>query len=55
MQTRTFLICDDNSENFFIGRFTRTENEVKPELWNLPIGDFLPGEGPGISFTRESQ
>ena len=54
MEKRTFLICDDNSENFFVSRFTRTEDQVKPELWALEIGNFLPGSEPNMSVTRES-
>tara|TARA_R110000803_G_scaffold182509_2_gene244861 strand:+ start:147 stop:323 length:177 start_codon:yes stop_codon:yes gene_type:complete len=52
-EKRTFLICDDDSENFFVGRFTRQRGEVKPELWSLKIGQFIPGETANMSITRE--
>lgn len=54
METRTFLICDDEHEDFIVGRITRTQDEVIPELWDLPIGDFYQCEQPNRSFTRES-
>ncbi|MEO2141041.1 MAG: hypothetical protein ABGX63_02550 [bacterium] len=52
MEYRTFELCDDVSENFIVGRITRAKHEVKPELWNLEVGDFLNGEMPGFCFLR---
>ena len=46
-QKKTFLICDDTSENYFVGRFTRTNRQIKPELQRLEIGEELE-----ISETR---
>jgi hypothetical protein len=40
-ETRTFVFCDDNSDNYFNGRFTRSQNELKPEYWALKIGDYI--------------
>lgn len=40
-ETRTFDMIDDNSENFFVGQIIRMKHEVKPELWNLRIGQYL--------------
>ena len=40
-EMRTFDIIDDNSESLFIGTFSRTQEQVKPELWALQIGDYL--------------
>ena len=39
--TRTFLLTDDNHPNYFVGRITRKQSEIKPELWELEIGDYL--------------
>lgn len=44
---KTFLICDDKSDNYFVGRFTRTDSQLKPELQRLEIGEELE-----ISETR---
>ena len=52
-ETRVFQICEDRSENYFVGRMTRRQDEVKPELWNLPVGGFLVGLDPYIGFMRE--
>jgi hypothetical protein len=54
MEKRTFLICDDDSENFFVGRFTRQQDEVRPELWRLEVGQFTPGRTANMSITREN-
>ena len=40
-QKKTFLICDDTSDNYFVGRFTRTDSQIKPELQRLEIGQEL--------------
>ena len=53
IETRTFEMIDDNSENFVVGRITRAENEIKPELWNLGIGCILDtGNGRGFMRSR---
>lgn len=46
-QKKTFLICDDTSDNYFVGRFTRTNSQIKSELQRLEIGEELE-----ISETR---
>ena len=52
-ETRTFLMIDDDNENYFVGRVTRSKNEIKPELWNLGIGCFLDtGNGRGFMRSR---
>lgn len=50
MEYKTFYLCDDASENFFTGRITRAKHEVKPELWGLKPGDYLPSGQPGLGF-----
>lgn len=50
-ETRTFEIIDDARENFIVGRFTRSQNEVKPEVWNLNIGQYL-NIGGGRAYLR---
>lgn len=53
-ETRTFLMCDDDSPDFFVGRITRTQKEIIPELWNLPIGNYLNStKRPNRSWLRE--
>ena len=46
-QKKTFLICDDTSDDYFVGRLTRTDSQIKPELQRLEIGEELE-----ISETR---
>jgi hypothetical protein len=41
-ETRTFLLCDDESADYYVARICRTEAEVKPELWNLGSAETLP-------------
>ena len=53
MEVRTFLICDDKSENYFVGRFSRTEDQVKPRLWQLEPGDYLQGKEDHMGIIRE--
>tara|TARA_R110002124_G_scaffold179900_2_gene347434 strand:- start:9 stop:188 length:180 start_codon:yes stop_codon:yes gene_type:complete len=40
--SKQFLIWDDNSPNGFVARFSRTDNEIIPELALLEIGDTYP-------------
>ena len=37
MMEKTFLLFDDNSPNYFIGR--RTASQLKPEFQNMKIGE----------------
>ena len=53
-ECRTFFIIDDNSSNFYVGRFTRTQDEVKPELWALEPGEYLAIDT-SRAYTRSSQ
>ena len=41
LEFRTFLITDDKAESYFVGRITRPQDQVKPEVWRLNIGDCL--------------
>jgi len=54
MEKRIFLLCDDKSEQLFVGRIVRTANQVTPELWELNVGDYLHGAAPSLGFLRES-
>ena len=38
---RTFLLCDDESPDYFVTRITRAQDEVKPELWRLGSAEHL--------------
>jgi hypothetical protein len=49
--TRTFLMFDDTSHNFYVGRITRSQDQIKPELWNLEIGQCLT-TSPTTGFQR---
>ena len=42
MEKRRFFIVDDTNENFYVAQFERAEKEVKPELWALKPGEYLP-------------
>jgi len=44
---KQFLIWDDNSPNGFVARFSRTDDEIIPELAILEVGDTYP-----LSDTR---
>tara|TARA_R110002096_G_scaffold119381_1_gene258595 strand:- start:471 stop:626 length:156 start_codon:yes stop_codon:yes gene_type:complete len=39
---KQFLIWDDDSPNGFVARFSRTDNEIIPELTSLEVGDTYP-------------
>ena len=41
-ERRTFLLCDDRHPDYFVARMTRAEDEVKPEIWAIPLGGYLP-------------
>ena len=47
MKKKLFYICDDESENYYVGRIYRSDNEIKDELKNLKVGEILE-----ISETR---
>ena len=51
-EVRTFLICDDTSSNYFVGRFSRTANQVKVQVWELEIGDYLQGKEDHMGIMR---
>ena len=53
-EVRIFLICDDKSENYFVGRFSRSEDQVKSRVWRLGIGDYLQGGQENMGIMRES-
>jgi len=38
----TFYLCDDLSDNFYVGRISRKKEELIPELANLKIGNIFP-------------
>ncbi len=38
---KTFLLFDDDHPNFYVGSMTRTDEQIKPALRNLKIGDIL--------------
>ena len=44
---KSFLICDDKSENLFVGRLIRTDNQLNDRIKKLEIGDIYP-----LSKTR---
>ena len=44
---KSFLICDDKSENLFVGRLIRTDNQLNDHIKKLGIGDIYP-----LSKTR---
>ncbi len=50
---KTFLLIDDNHENFFVGKFTRTDSEIMPSLRALDIGEVM-NTGNGRGIQRES-
>ena len=35
---KSFLICDDKSENLFVGRLIRTDNQLNDHIKKLEIG-----------------
>tara|TARA_R110002167_G_scaffold33470_2_gene107576 strand:+ start:247 stop:405 length:159 start_codon:yes stop_codon:yes gene_type:complete len=39
---KTFLICDDKSENLFVGRLIRTDNQLNEHVKKLEIGGIYP-------------
>lgn len=52
---KTFLLIDDNHPDFYVGRFSRENYEIKPELQKLKIGDILNiTPFPGRAIQRES-
>ena len=40
-----FLMCDDKSEDYFVGQFSRYPHQVRPEYAALNPGDYLPTSG----------
>ena len=40
-EQKVFLLIDDNYPNFYVGRFSRKDSEIKPELQALKIVDIL--------------
>jgi hypothetical protein len=38
---KTFLFCDDRSENFFISKIVRRDSDIKSEFSKLKIGEIL--------------
>jgi len=52
METRTFYICDDDSDQLYVAKIVRKQDEVKPELWYLKIGDTYEPEGSSQYFMR---
>ena len=36
---KMFYLCDDESENYFIARIYRSDDEIKDELKNLKVGE----------------
>ena len=44
---KMFYLCDDESENYFVARIYRSDDEIKDELKNLKVGEILE-----ISETR---
>jgi hypothetical protein len=38
-KTKTYLLCDDNNPDLYVGRITRTRAEVTPEIWALKVGE----------------
>ena len=36
---KVFYICDDNSENLFVGKIKRTNDQLKKDVAELNIGD----------------
>ena len=44
---KSFLICDDKSENLFVGSLIRTDNQLNDHIKKLEIGDIYP-----LSKTR---
>ncbi len=37
---KMFYLCDDESENYFVARIYRSDDEIKDELKNLKVGEF---------------
>jgi hypothetical protein len=52
-EIREFWLCDDKSENYYVGRVFRKQTEVKPELWDLEPGEEYEIAG-SIRFCRAS-
>ena len=53
---KTFLICDDNSPKYYIGQFSRTNSELKPNsiLRTLKVGSITSEDcKKGIHLMRE--
>ena len=40
-QKKTFLICDDTSDNYFVDRLISTDSQIEPELQRLKVGEEL--------------
>ena len=36
---KMFYLCDDESENYFVARIYRSDDEIKDELKNLKVGE----------------
>jgi len=36
---KMFYLCDDKSENYFVARIYRSDDEIKDELKNLKVGE----------------
>jgi len=51
-ETRIFLLCDDSHPNLYVGRVSRTRDEVDKKMWSLEIGETLAGAG-NIYVMRE--
>lgn len=49
---KTFLLLDDDSPDIYVGRFSRTDEQIIPALQKLEIGDWI-NTGPGRSIQRE--
>jgi len=39
MTKKMFYLCDDESEDYFVARIYRSDNEIKDELKNLKVGE----------------
>lgn len=37
-ETRVFLLIDDAHPNYYVGRIIRKPGEMRPEIWDLPVG-----------------
>ena len=46
-----FYMMDDKSENWYVSKFYRNENELKDEMKTLKVGEVLWGKN-GVHFER---